>query len=894
MANIYVKSSSGATITLSDGTSVGAIPVLVQSNSPAVGSGLSSGSIIEVSPLFTEQIIDLVGKYLQPFLGGLSDVDMKSKPPVNGDILGYDGASGKWRPNALPASSGSNSSTEIPTYSIELTRWGISNDGTNPIETTLGINNALIWANQNGYVKVKLPQGTYLVDKDSNINLVSDMHFQLDEHALIRKETNGKTSYTVVYVGPNTNNVTISGGEIKGDRYTHDYSAPGTHENSYCLLIEGATNVLIERIKLSESTGDGLCIGSNNLGFIADIYETDLESGGIDDNGNLITDPTSIRTNGTKLSFSASVFRNNSWHRNFSLINSNNLIATSLNIYFYKVDNTFISATKNRVFNEIIDFPDGAAYCKVTLNQPTVPNVGDGQKRFAMNALAVCYRVSVRQCDIGFNRRQAITLGGGYYMTIDSNVLHDIGGTAPESGIDVEGGANPNWHLHIVNNTFYNNVGYDIILFDGKYGYIANNSMGSKDSIASLNTNNAFRQYTVIGNTLLGPMYLSANDGKVVGNTVINSQVNVYGSNIMVDGLVLYNHTLTVNTPNPYDATLTNLKLIGGSIDLNNNAAHFSNVDIYRGSFGGNVTAGTPTFSNMRVLTDTTGRGINLCQGFYDNCTFMTPSDAPTTGYGVIIQKPGKYVLKNCNFKLNTWLFEINGDSDTTIENSTFDTDADLSWGKAVINVIRAKTLKLMNNVINAPNQSGLNFSVIKINPYGASTDGVAEAHIIGNIVKTPVACKGISTSEGSNTTSYYVIGNIVQGCFLDLRDIDIKHGNIDNGITDPYNYKNAAPTSGKFKLAQIVYNSKPIPGGYLGWVCTSAGTALSKDWTANTAYSVNTMVRANNKVYKCTVAGTSGTTAPSHTSGAATDGTVIWLYVDVLAVFNQFGPVSS
>lgn len=77
---------------------------------------------------------------------------------------------------------------------------------------------------------------------------------------------------------------------------------------------------------------------------------------------------------------------------------------------------------------------------------------------------------------------------------------------------------------------------------------------------------------------------------------------------------------------------------------------------------------------------------------------------------------------------------------------------------------------------------------------------------------------------------------------------------------------------------------------GVSKWVCTTAGYYNTTSWVTNTAYTVNTYVNANGKVYKATVAGTSGTTAPSHSSGTATDGTVTWEYVGVLAVFTAFG----
>ena len=38
-----------------------------------------------------------------------------------------------------------------------------------------------------------------------------------------------------------------------------------------------------------------------------------------------------------------------------------------------------------------------------------------------------------------------------------------------------------------------------------------------------------------------------------------------------------------------------------------------------------------------------------------------------------------------------------------------------------------------------------------------------------------------------------------------------------------------AAPTTGTWARGDIVWNSEPIPGGNIGWVCTSAGTP--GDW---------------------------------------------------------------
>ena len=56
----------------------------------------------------------------------------------------------------------------------------------------------------------------------------------------------------------------------------------------------------------------------------------------------------------------------------------------------------------------------------------------------------------------------------------------------------------------------------------------------------------------------------------------------------------------------------------------------------------------------------------------------------------------------------------------------------------------------------------------------------------------------------------------------------------------------------------------------------------VSAGWMASTAYAAGATVHANGNVYRATVGGTTGTTAPGHTSGTATDGGVTWEFVQV------------
>lgn len=185
---------------------------------------------------------------------GCGESSSSKGPPVP-----CDPARGSLPEVALPAVSGDE-------YLIELERWGIRDDGTDPVETTDGLNAAVQWAASQGYAKVVLPSGTYLVGKresdiyTSGIELGSDMTFELDPGAVIQMDTNDTWNYCVVAV-TRKENVVITGGAIRGDRATHVYSGGGAHDEGHgvCILNESRF-VLIDGVSISEATGDGVLI----------------------------------------------------------------------------------------------------------------------------------------------------------------------------------------------------------------------------------------------------------------------------------------------------------------------------------------------------------------------------------------------------------------------------------------------------------------------------------------------------------------------------------------------------------------------------------------------------------------------------------------------------------
>ncbi|MCA9599077.1 MAG: right-handed parallel beta-helix repeat-containing protein, partial [Myxococcales bacterium] len=152
-------------------------------------------------------------------------------------------------------------------YVVDLTQWNISNSGKDPVETRTRLNDAIKWATDNGYDKVVIPPGTYLVGEATNdaymagIDLQGDMTLELSQGTVLQMAANDRWNYCVINVDSHSN-VTIRGGEIVGDRGSHDYgNPPQAHDEGHGICVwTSADRVLIENTEIHDMTGDGVLI----------------------------------------------------------------------------------------------------------------------------------------------------------------------------------------------------------------------------------------------------------------------------------------------------------------------------------------------------------------------------------------------------------------------------------------------------------------------------------------------------------------------------------------------------------------------------------------------------------------------------------------------------------
>ncbi len=159
-------------------------------------------------------------------------------------------------------------------YTIDVSEWDIPNNRTKPVQTTDNLQEAIDWASSEGFGKIFLPKGHYLLGKEGNdiyqagIVLKSNMALLLDKDAVIEMAKNDKWNYCAISIN-NEKNVVISGGTIIGDRDNHIYTprksdGSTVHDEGHLICINGESQfVTIENTVLAKANGDGiLMVGS--------------------------------------------------------------------------------------------------------------------------------------------------------------------------------------------------------------------------------------------------------------------------------------------------------------------------------------------------------------------------------------------------------------------------------------------------------------------------------------------------------------------------------------------------------------------------------------------------------------------------------------------------------
>ena len=112
------------------------------------------------------------------------------------------------------------------------------------------------------------PENSY----DNAIQIPSDFHFRMSPNTFLRSQPSNHFAPRIIgiYKG---NNIIVSGGNLIGDRYEHDYSTTedwlgvdrSNHENGTVLFIAGGNDISIDNVTIKAGTGDAIGVGGSTI-----------------------------------------------------------------------------------------------------------------------------------------------------------------------------------------------------------------------------------------------------------------------------------------------------------------------------------------------------------------------------------------------------------------------------------------------------------------------------------------------------------------------------------------------------------------------------------------------------------------------------------------------------
>ncbi|MBD1379245.1 right-handed parallel beta-helix repeat-containing protein [Metabacillus arenae] len=834
-------------------------------------------------------------------LDGLTDVDISSVTPEDGEVLTFE--SGVWKPK-LASVNGSNA------YVIELNRWGItqgipekpyvSDDYYMADDNITGINNALKYASDNGYSEVIFPKGEYAICFPQSIRTQPNMviNFSASKLKVIYDSDNrspldtrpvdslvcefGGTS--ILCTTPNTHIVNLRLIGDREDRSWINLADERRLENTIGIKLGGGSDKSsVKYCNVSHYMADAIFVSFDPYQGMPGIGQ--MEFGEIDTTGTLVTsaDTKMIRTVNF-ISIPQGV-------ESFAMIGLGYAPSTSIpsglyNAYFYNEDGAFVYKQSNIRTRDKVVVPNGASKFKLswigdgTLDQGLLPN------NPAYWAILIKHGISsdvlIEYNEIHRCHRGGIFLGANN-VTIRKNHFHNTG---YHGNTDIDGLP-----------TFTDFTRYSITTED----HIGHNCKILDNVFENTRMAVAMRgEY----NDISGNEFKNCTYSVVLysqRHVTINKNVSYYAEMHCYE--YDNHHRNWIITDNIFNYSTLSLPGTGTASTISNNA--FANnsqavIDIHVLNFSNNSF--NNSFINIQnndtVISNcafTNGAHVDLynMQQVYDKiigCTFVNSYVLGQSSTELIVKKSFfkdstiRFAVGNMSFRLENC--EVRNTTNSIMSHPTY---AGLGRMGHTLELVKCSISLGRNAIINANDwgtlrilDCNINFDITSDFTTGlVTTNNVTE---LLEIINSTITTSNAQVSQNVNTTKEIIVsGSDLINFSLTTPSVQIQS-----------DLMNSIPIGGKYNVAQQVLNATPSSGSNLGWICIVEGYANDNAWTQTKAYAVGQRVHANGNVYQCKVAGTSSTVTPSHTSGEAVDGTITWVYLGNKAVFKSFGLISE
>lgn len=133
--------------------------------------------------------------------------------------------------------------------------------GNGVIDDTVMIQNAINFAESIGGGVVEIPDGTYLINPNYSLYLFSNITLSLAPNTILKAIPTSSGSYSIITIR-NVKNVSVTGGTLEGDRFAHIGNKGGNYGRD--INIEGAQNITISNLTVTDSWGDGIYLGNDD------------------------------------------------------------------------------------------------------------------------------------------------------------------------------------------------------------------------------------------------------------------------------------------------------------------------------------------------------------------------------------------------------------------------------------------------------------------------------------------------------------------------------------------------------------------------------------------------------------------------------------------------------
>lgn len=522
-------------------------------------------------------------------------------------------------------------------YTIPIDSYNIKNDdNTNANETTKGINNAILYAKNNGYDGVKLPKGKYYIDTSvlnktsitdgekthsytkKGICMQSNLELILEDCILEMIPT--EDPYYSILNTVNCDNVKITGGTIIGDRVNHNYGMR--------------------------------------------IYGNELKLGSIDETtGEEIEKTTDVRTDFIEKFVKYDTKEEIELPKTMYLVPLWNTYQNSVHgtkrVYCYDENNVFLGICENKkmgefvllentkkikivIPNEAIDNHDFSndvfalnvtgAWCthefgtgivfgygnNIIIDGTTVKDcVGDCIGSVSVPVDIPMNNVKIINCDLSGSRRQGISfVGTGENYLIEKCKIHNINGIDPQFGIDIE-------HYNYVKNLVINKCDF----YDNRKGDIDNYNGTSGIEVCNCSFTGGVVP-TTKGGMIVHDCYFKEGSSLHYSYTDNNISYN----NIFVNSSYSIKKTSTISYNNRIESSKCDL---GGSNNIRND--RYSNCTI-----------------NINPID-----GLKINNVYFENCIIQEPYKKSNIEMNNVIFKNSSYRMFN-KLTFNSCIIDMN------------------------------------------------------------------------------------------------------------------------------------------------------------------------------------------------------------------------------------------